>query len=128
MPAMDTMRPQVDMLDTAGKMLERYLAMDSSFPSLVDVTQIAPQGTLKPVAIAICLLCMGLSVLYHCILPKMFVGAQLACVLMAFHLLGNLNWPTGKHRATNSVRSINTQDTVHVLMYIQYFYNSVVSP
>ncbi|XP_033607158.1 nuclear pore complex protein Nup155 isoform X2 [Cryptotermes secundus] len=44
MPAMDTMRPQVDMLDTAGKMLERYLAMDSSFPSLVDVTQIAPQG------------------------------------------------------------------------------------
>jgi hypothetical protein len=93
MPAMDTMRPQVDMLDTAGKMLERYLVMDSSFPSLVDVTQIAPQGTLKPVAIASCLLCAGLSFLWHCILPKMFVGTQLPCILKAFPLLGHLNRP-----------------------------------
>jgi hypothetical protein len=70
MPVMDPMRPQLDMLDTAGKMLERYLAMDGSFPSLVDVTQIAPQGTFKSVAIAICLLCAGLSFLFHCIHPK----------------------------------------------------------
>jgi hypothetical protein len=47
MPAMDTIRPHVDMLDTAGKMLERYLVLDSSFPSLVDVTQISRQGTLR---------------------------------------------------------------------------------
>jgi hypothetical protein len=46
MPSMDTIRPQVDMLDTAGKMLERYLALDKNFPSLVDVTQISRQGTL----------------------------------------------------------------------------------
>lgn len=44
MPTMDSMRAQIDILDTAGKMLEKYLALDSSFPSLVDVTQIAPQG------------------------------------------------------------------------------------
>lgn len=44
MPTMDTMRAPVDILDTAGKMLEKYLAMDSNFPTLVDVTQIAPQG------------------------------------------------------------------------------------
>lgn len=44
MPAMDTMRAPIDILDTAGKMLEKYLAMDSNFPTLVDVTQIAPQG------------------------------------------------------------------------------------
>ncbi|PSN41987.1 Nuclear pore complex protein 155 [Blattella germanica] len=44
MPTVDSMRTQVDLLDTAGKMLEKYLAMDSSFPSLVDVTQIASQG------------------------------------------------------------------------------------
>lgn len=41
---MDTMRSQVDTLDMAGKMLEKFLAMDSSFPTLVDVTQIASQG------------------------------------------------------------------------------------
>lgn len=46
MPTMDTMRAYVDVLDAAGKMLEKYLAIDSSFPTLVDVTQIAPQGTL----------------------------------------------------------------------------------
>ena len=45
MPTIDLMRAQMDILDSAGKMLEKYLAMDSSFPSLVDVTQIAPQGS-----------------------------------------------------------------------------------
>jgi hypothetical protein len=44
---MDTMRSQVDALDMAGKMLEKFLAIDSSFPTLVDVTQIAPHGTFK---------------------------------------------------------------------------------
>jgi hypothetical protein len=44
MPTMDMMRAPVDILDTAGKMLEKYLAVDSNFPTLVDVTQITPQG------------------------------------------------------------------------------------
>jgi len=44
---MDTMRSQVDALDMAGKMMEKFLAIDSSFPTLVDVTQIAPQGMFK---------------------------------------------------------------------------------
>jgi hypothetical protein len=65
MPTMDTMRPQVNVLDTAGKMLERYLALDSSFPSLVDVTQITRQGTLWPAAIAICCPCAGLSIVSY---------------------------------------------------------------
>jgi hypothetical protein len=124
MPAMDTVRPQVDMLDTAGKMLERYLAMDSSFPSLVDVIQIAPQGTVKLVAIASYLLCAGLSVICHCIIPEMFVGTQLPCILMAFHLRP-FESANGKNTATNSVPAINIQDTVHVLIYFQYFCNSV---
>jgi hypothetical protein len=53
---MDTIRSQVDTLDMAGKMLEKFLAMDSSFPTLVDVTQIAPQGTFKSASFANCLL------------------------------------------------------------------------
>ena len=44
MSTMDSMRTQIDVLDIAGKMLEKYLAMDNSFPSLIDVTQIAPHG------------------------------------------------------------------------------------
>lgn len=54
--AMDTMRSQVDTLDMAGKILEKFLAIDSSFPTLVDVTQIAPQGMFKSTNLANCLL------------------------------------------------------------------------
>jgi hypothetical protein len=49
---MDTMRSQVDALDMSGKMLEKFLAIDSSFPTLVDVTQIAPQGMFKSTSFA----------------------------------------------------------------------------
>jgi hypothetical protein len=47
MLTMDTIRAPVDILDTAGKMLEKYLAMDSYFPTLIDVTQITPQGMIS---------------------------------------------------------------------------------
>lgn len=50
------MRSQVDTLDMAGKMLEKFLAIDSSFPTLVDVTQIAPQGMFKSTIFVNCLL------------------------------------------------------------------------
>jgi hypothetical protein len=52
---MDTMRSRIDALDMAGKMLEKFLTMDSSFPTLVDVTQIAPQGTFESTGSGNCL-------------------------------------------------------------------------
>jgi hypothetical protein len=59
----------------AGKMLEKFLAIDSSFPTLVDVTQIAPQGMFKSTCFANCLLfCRWTQ--FHCILSNSFVATK----------------------------------------------------
>lgn len=72
---MDTIRSQVDTLDMAGKMLEKFLAIDSSFPTLVDVTQIAPQGMFKSTSFANCLLYCRWTT-FHCILSGSFVATK----------------------------------------------------
>lgn len=63
------MRSQVDALDMAGKMLEKFLAIDSSFPTLVDVTQIAPHGTFISTSFANYLRCWRWTP-FHCILSN----------------------------------------------------------
>lgn len=72
---MDTMRSQVDTLDMAGKMLEKFLAIDSSFPTLVDVTQIAPQGMFKSTVFVNCLLYWRWTP-FHCIFSNSFVATK----------------------------------------------------
>jgi hypothetical protein len=72
---MDTMRSQVDALDMAGKMMEKFLAIDSSFPMLVEVTQIAPQGMFKSTSFANCLLYRR-WIPFHCILSNSFVATK----------------------------------------------------
>jgi hypothetical protein len=70
----------------AGKMLEKFLAMDSSFPTLVDVTQIASQGTFKSTSFANCLLYWRWTPFY-CLLSNSFVATKVTSILMAWYWL-----------------------------------------